>query len=82
MANLTINSLGSQRLPHDIEDENVSRPKQTQKLLSETVTFIVENGGRVGITWLEVKEAYAKVIQEKCRSTTHDTKAALASMTE
>ena len=47
------------------------------EILRQTVAYVIQNS-KVGISWTEVKEAYAKILEEKCRNITQKTIAAMA----
>ena len=57
--------------------ENNEGEAQDNQTLQETVAYIVQNG-KAGISWSEAKEAYAKIIEEKCRNATQDILAYMA----
>ena len=77
MANLLNSALPSQSLQNG-KKENIPSP-QSYKILNETVAFVVENS-RVGMSWQEVKDAFAKVVEEKCKTNTHIAIAAMADL--
>ena len=77
MANVLNSALPSQSLQNG-KKENIPSP-QSHKILNETVAFVVKNS-TVGISWQEVKDAFAKVIEEKCKTDTHSAIAAMADL--